>query len=146
MMTPNLSTARRAFSSALLLLVALPCLLAAKDTVIRGRLAQPSGQNPSSSPSILFTTDDGQTLVLVGDDYSASQLADPELRDRYWELRGNVKPDGVFDVLRLFTIKDGRLFRVTYFCVICNIRSHHHAPCMCCQDETELQELPVDAP
>jgi len=145
MITPNLSAARRTLSPALLLLLVLPCLLTAKDTIVRGRLAQSAGQNPSDQ-AIHFVTDDGQALTLVGDDYSTSQLADPELKDRYWELRGNLKPDGVFEVLRLFTIKDGKLFRVTYFCVICNIRSHHHALCMCCQDDTELQELPIDTP
>lgn len=145
MITSNLSAARRTLTPALLLFLVLPYLLTAKDTIVRGRLTQPAGHN-SSDQTLHFTTDGGTALTLVGDDYSTSQLADPELKGRYWELRGNPKPDGVFEVLRLFTIKDGKLFRVTYFCVICNIRSHHHAPCMCCQDETELQELPIDTP
>lgn len=144
MITTNFSAARRALLP-LLLLVAMPCFLAANETIVRGRLVAPAGQDAPSADALTFKTDDGQTLTLKGDDYSTSQLADPELKGRYWELRGNLKPDGVFEVLRLFTVKDGRLFRVTYFCVICNIRSHHHGPCMCCQDETELQELPFDA-
>jgi hypothetical protein len=55
-------------------------------------------------------------LTLSGDEYSTSQLTDPRLKDRHWELRGTPKANGGFDVLRLFTIKDGELFRVTYFC------------------------------
>jgi hypothetical protein len=121
----------------------MPGLLAADD-VIRGRLEGSPEQLEGSDRLLLFVTDDGQKFTLAGDEYSTSQLADPRLKGRHWELRGARKPDGVFEVLRLFTIKAGKTFRVTYFCVICNIRSHHAGDCMCCQEETELQELPVE--
>lgn len=137
---------RRTLWTVLLLLTVVLDLLAAGDTIIRGRLADPPGQHPPAGHALVFVTDQGQKLALEGDEYSTSQLTDPELEDRYWELRGHLKPSGVFEVMRLFTVKDDKLFRVTYFCVICNIRSHHHGPCMCCQDETELQELPVAEP
>ncbi len=138
--------ARRTLWPVLLLLTVFADLLAAENTIIRGRLADPPGQQPPAGQPLVFVTAQGQKLALEGDEYSTSQLADPELTDRYWELRGHLKPAGFFEVLRLFTVKDNKLFRVTYFCVICNIRSHHHGPCMCCQDETELQELPVAEP
>ena len=138
--------ARRTLWPVLLLLTVFADLLAAENTIIRGRLADPPGQQPPAGQPLVFVTDQGQKLALEGDEYSTSQLADPELKDRYWELHGHLKPAGFFEVLRLFTVKDNKLFRVTYFCVICNIRSHHHGPCMCCQDETELQELPAAEP
>jgi len=124
---------------------ALPGLFAA-DAVVRGRLLNSSEQLQTADRQLILLTDDGRRLTLTGDEYSTSQLADTRLKDRHWELRGTQKPDGRFEVLRLFTIKDGALFRVTYFCVICNIRTYHAGKCMCCQEETEVQELPVEEP
>lgn len=129
-----------------LLVASTQGLLAAADVAVRGHVAASSGQPQAPGRPLLFMTDEGQRLTLSGDEYSTSQLTDPRLKDRHWELRGTPKADGGFDVLRLFTIKDGELFRVTYFCVICNIRSHNNGPCMCCQEETEIQELPIEEP
>lgn len=131
---------------ALLALASTQGLLAAADVAVRGHVVASSGQPQDPGRPLLFLTDEGQQLTLSGDEYSTSQLSDTRLKDRHWELRGAPKADGGFDVLRLFTIKDGELFRVTYFCVICNIRSHNAGPCMCCQEETEIQELPIEEP
>ncbi|MDA1316246.1 MAG: hypothetical protein O2968_23245 [Acidobacteria bacterium] len=131
---------------ALLVLASAQGLLVGADVVVRGRVVALSGQPSVTNQPLVFLTDDGQRLNLAGDEYSTSQLSDTRLKDRHWELRGTAKADGAFDVLRLFTIKDDELFRVTYFCVICNIRSHNAGPCMCCQEETEIEELPVEEP
>jgi hypothetical protein len=54
-----------------------------------------------------------------------------------------MKADGTFQVERLYTVKDGRLYRVRYFCKICNIEALEPGNCVCCQQPTELQEIPV---
>ena len=141
----NLKRAASFLVLALLVIARMQSLLGAADAVVRGHVVAPSGQ-PDTDRSLIFLTDDGQRLTLSGDEYSTSQLLDKRLKDRHWELRGVAKADSAFDVLRLFTIKDGELFRVTYFCAICNIRSYNAGPCMCCQEETELQELPIEEP
>ncbi len=51
---------------------------------------------------------------------------------------------GTFKVSQLYTVKDGKLFRVRYYCDVCNIEALEPGKCVCCQAPTELQEIPVD--
>ena len=53
------------------------------------------------------------------------------------------KPDGSFEVQWLYTVHDGKLFKVRYFCATCNIVALEPGICVCCQQPTELQEIPV---
>ena len=52
--------------------------------------------------------------------------------------------DGSFQVQWLYTVHNGKLFRVRYFCATCNIVALEPGNCVCCQQPTELQEIPVD--
>ena len=54
-----------------------------------------------------------------------------------------MKRDGTLEVARLYTIHQGKLFRVRYYCDVCNIAALEPGPCVCCQRPTELQEIPV---
>jgi hypothetical protein len=71
------------------------------------------------------------------------QLRDPRLDGRLWELQGERRPGGPFEIQKLFTIKDGKRYTVKYFCNVCNIYTYEPGLCMCCQDETALQEIPT---
>ncbi|HZO99102.1 MAG TPA: hypothetical protein VFD30_02295 [Terriglobia bacterium] len=57
-----------------------------------------------------------------------------------------MQPDGSFKVIHFYTIRNGRLFRVRYFCETCNIEALEPGNCVCCQQPTELQEIPVSNP
>ena len=69
-------------------------------------------------------------------------FGDPRLAGREWEFEGSFAADNRFEIRKLFTIKQGRRHRVTYYCEICHIYTHEPGRCMCCQEETELQEIP----
>ena len=58
-------------------------------------------------------------------------------------MEGTEKPDGSFEVQWLYTIQKGKLFRVRCYCQVCNIVALEPGPCVCCQQPTELQEIPV---
>jgi hypothetical protein len=75
--------------------------------------------------------------------YLHHTLQDKRLANREVRLEGTMKADGTFQVERLYTVKDGRLYRVRYFCKICNIEALEPGNCVCCQQPTELQEIPV---
>ncbi len=70
-------------------------------------------------------------------------LQDKELAHRTWEFEGNFLPDGRFEILKMYTIVDGRRMRVTYYCEICHITSYRPGRCMCCQQPVELREIPA---
>ena len=114
------------------------------DAVVRGRPdASISSQPPIDEPFV-FVTPDGSKRKVAGDEFSVGQIFDPRLAGRLWELEGSLDGDGVLGIYKLFTVKDGKRFRVAYFCVICNIYQHEPGRCMCCQEGTELQELPEE--
>jgi len=101
----------------------------------------PSAEQPSpGGDSLVFVTLDGQKHAVTGDIFSLGQLRDPRLAGRVWELEGIPSPNAPFEIQKLFTIKDDKRYVVTYYCDVCHIYTHEPGKCMCCQDETVLQE------
>ncbi len=145
----QVSTCRRTslhvFALVLLVWIAVqaPCpLRAAQDAphhlqALEGKLLSPSGQCP-----VLQIHDKNQPLS-GANTYLYHTMLDKRLANREVRVEGTAKPDGTFEVERLFTIKDGKLYRVRYFCKTCNIEALEPGDCVCCQQPTELQEIPV---
>ena len=71
-------------------------------------------------------------------------LQDKRLADREMRLEGITKADGTFEVTKVFAVRDGKLYRVRYYCEVCNIEALEPGNCVCCQQPTELQEIPVN--
>jgi hypothetical protein len=111
--------------------------------ILRGQIDPKSvDSSPAANSPLTFVTSEGKKYQVAGDSMSNAQLRDPLLIDRTWELEGTMQADGKFEIVKLFTIKDGKRFRVTYYCEICNIVTHEPGDCMCCQAVTELREIP----
>jgi hypothetical protein len=71
-------------------------------------------------------------------------LSDERLDGRAVRVEGELLADGRLKVNHFWTVRDGKLHRVRYFCELCNIETLEPGICMCCQQETELQEIPLD--
>ena len=112
--------------------------------IIRGRLAAESGQPPAEGKPLVLIGSREQKITLAGDEFSEGQLRDPRLAGREWEFEGKFAADGSFTIYKLFTLKEGKRHRVTYYCEVCHIYTHEPGRCMCCQDETELREIPEE--
>jgi hypothetical protein len=131
---------RRTF---LALIAPAACLSAASVANVhrlRGRLAPAEDQPFPQGDSIVFVTLDGQQHTVTGDLFSLGQLRDARLAGRVWELEGIPAPNAPFEIQKLFTIKDDKRHVVTYYCDVCHIYTHEPGKCMCCQEETVLQE------
>ena len=76
--------------------------------------------------------------------YLFHTLLDKRLANREVRLEGTMKADGTFEVERLYAVRNGKLYRVRYFCKVCNIEALEPGDCVCCQHPTELQEIPAD--
>ena len=100
---------------------------------------------------LLSLPGEGPVLQIHGKDqplsaattYLFHTLLDKRLANREVRLEGTMKADGTFEAERLFTIKDGKLYRVRYFCKVCNLEALEPGDCICCQRPTELEEIPV---
>ena len=137
----------------LLVAAALLCAVfpahAEEVETIRGRLEAEMGQPPAEGKplvlmSVLPKEANGKKITLLGDEFSEGQLRDPRLAGREWEFEGKFAADGSFTIYKLFTLKEGKRHRVTYYCEVCHIYTHEPGRCMCCQDETELREIPEE--
>ena len=124
------------FAGFLALLLVASAVAAGEAQALRGRLVDTAVGEP-----LRLATLDGETVEVVADSGLERTLRDPQLADRTWELRGSLRDDGRFGLEKIFTVKDGQLHRVTYYCVICHITTHEPGICMCCQGDTDLREL-----
>lgn len=107
---------------------------------LRGRLEVPSEGMAG------IRTDDGKRVALHGDEQTEKVLRDGRLQGWDFEVRGHLREDGCFEILpihlaALFTYRDGKLLRVTYYCDVCAIRTFSPGICMCCRDETRVDTV-----
>lgn len=84
------------------------------------------------------------TMLASGNSYLFHTLQDKRLAGKEVRLEGSLRPDGAFETAKLFTVHNGKLYRVRYYCEVCNIAAIEPGKCVCCQQPTELQEIPVD--
>lgn len=82
--------------------------------------------------------------LVTSDDEIQDTLADKRVAGRTLQVEGKWKTPDTFDVRRFFTVHDGKLFKLTYYCDVCNITTYKPGPCMCCQKPTEPREVPYD--
>jgi hypothetical protein len=145
MSTPLNKRSRRVLILTFAAFLSAPALFSSDSEItLRGHLDRQSVQASASAEQPLgFVTNEGKKFEVSGDFISNAQLRDPQLLEREWELVGSTQPDGHFEIVKQFTIKDGKRYRVTYFCEICNITTYEPGRCMCCQGPTDLHEIPA---
>ena len=131
MLSANLSRWFRTLTA-----LALAVTAGASTVALRGRLAPPVEGEP-----LRLVTEDGAAVELVSDEGLELTMRDSQLAQRTWEVRGQRGEDGRIRVEKIFTVKDGELYRVTYYCEICHITTHEPGLCMCCQGDTDLREI-----
>ena len=140
------SAHRRRTFSAWLMFAAFTSLFAsgiaaAQDkplTVLEGKLLTTQGDCP------LLKIGGRQEALSADTPHLLHTMQDKRLDGRDVRLEGIPKPDGSFEVHWLYTVHNGKLFRVRYFCSTCNIVALEPGPCVCCQQPVELQEIPVE--
>ncbi|HLI29995.1 MAG TPA: hypothetical protein VKV79_02705 [Terriglobia bacterium] len=106
-------------------------------TVIRGALGAIPGKGP-------FLNSGGKQILLSGQSaYILKTLEDKRLLNQELQLTGTFAPDGSLSVQKLYAVRGGKLYRIQYYCEVCNITYVQPGHCYCCGRETKLQEVPV---
>lgn len=105
---------------------------------LQGKLLFIQGDGP------VLKTDAKQVSLAGRYEYIFRTLEDKRLRNDEVRLQGEYQADGNFRVDNIFTIHHGEVYRVRYFCETCNIVGLGPGRCVCCQQPTELQEVPVN--
>jgi uncharacterized protein (DUF2147 family) len=129
--------------------VALACVAAALPASSAGQVRKPldaiEGALVQAGGGKVAVKSEGKEVALAArSSYLLHTLEDKRLAGREVRIEGVRKPDGSFEAWRFLTVRDGKLFRVRYYCDVCNIEALEPGRCVCCQRPTELQEIPVD--
>jgi hypothetical protein len=124
---------------ALFLTLAVAAASLAADTTpnARGKLIQQPGKPPA------IETPGKQLVYLNGDAPTLSILKDKRLAGVDLEAKGHFTSPNQFEIdsienRALLVHKGDKLYRVTYYCDVCSIRTYSPGPCPCCQEETRL--------
>jgi len=89
----------------------------------------------------------GKSIRLAGGDESISEtLLDTRILGKQLRLQGEFRSDGSFEVSDLFAVNPDGLYKIVYYCNVCNITAFHPGNCICCQQPTILQEVPLTDP
>ncbi len=153
---------RRQFLEALLALPAIPLLAQAqeaeqpfKPVVLRGRvvnLADVMQQkyqatlDPQHAVIYCLKTAEGKFFPFLPTDLSAAIYDDERFRQRELQVTARAFSDFPFiEIIKLQSVKWGRVFDLYYFCEVCNIVTHKPGACECCQDPVVFTEEPVKA-
>lgn len=149
---------RRQFIEAMLALPALPLLAQAGDkitpVILRGRVVSLAAEFALRHQITLETaqrgviyclkTADSKLYPFLPTDTSAAIYDDERFRQRELQVTARAFPDfQLIEVIKLQSVKWGRVFDLFYFCVVCNISAHKPGPCECCQDPMVLHEEPA---
>ena len=106
--------------------------------VLEGKLLTTRGDCP------LLKINGREQALSADTPYLLATLQDKRLDGREVHLEGIAKPDGSFEVHWLYTLHQGKLFQVRYYCATCNIVALGPGNCVCCQQPTALQEIPAE--
>lgn len=94
--------------------------------------------------TLRVATPSGEVAVTSSDSSILHTLQDPRMNGREVRLEGRRDSASALDVAHVFTVRDGRVFRLRFYCHVCNIPATEPGPCVCCQRWTDLEEIPLD--
>lgn len=107
--------------------------------IIRGKLGELADGQPTLATPHEHYKLSGQSAYLY------KTLQDKRLLNQVLQLVGTVEPNGGFQVRQIFAIHSGKLYKIKYYCTVCNITYVQPGHCACCGRETQLKEVPVNS-
>lgn len=129
-------------------LIAATSLSANQEVTFRGRI---ECLDPDRKPSpcteetrdYAFVTESGDRYYLMREDDRTRAFQDPRIRDQFLQITAWQRPQQQLELIRVLSIRDGKLHDPHYYCSVCAIRTYAGGPCWCCQDEFEFREPPL---
>ncbi|MGA9769281.1 MAG: hypothetical protein WBV94_09590 [Blastocatellia bacterium] len=76
-------------------------------------------------------------------DIATAIFTDGRVRQRDLQVTARLDSKSQLEIIRVQSIKEGKLYNLYYFCEICNITAYAPGPCPCCGNELEFRETPT---
>jgi hypothetical protein len=115
---------------------------------LRGRvvcLGEGAVRRPCAAASDRFAleTPQGGRYVFRPGDPLTGMLADDRLRERELVVRARQAPSEELETIKLYSVRNGRLHDLDYFCEVCNVVAYAPGLCPCCRRPMVLRETPL---
>ncbi|MFN0122882.1 MAG: hypothetical protein ACKV2V_20475, partial [Blastocatellia bacterium] len=99
----------------------------------------------ATRPLYGLQTGDQRLYSILPTDQAAAIYDDERFRQRDLRITARLFPGGAWiEVIKIQSLREGKLHDLYYFCEVCNIRTHKPGPCDCCQDPVVFHEEPAD--
>ena len=86
-------------------------------------------------------TADGKLYSFLPTDSAAAIYDDQRIRERELQVTARPFPNsGFIEVIKLQSLREGKLYDLYYFCEVCNIESYKPGECVCCHAPVEFRE------
>jgi hypothetical protein len=69
-------------------------------------------------------------------------FTDNRVRQRELQISGRLHSGDQLEIIKVQSVKEGKLYDVFYFCEVCNIKAYVPGLCPCCRAEMEFRETP----
>jgi hypothetical protein len=125
------------------IIVSLPLTAYSQAPVARGPVTLDGKLITSAGKRPVLKTAKQEYPLTATTTYVLHTLQDNRLGGREIQVQGTLGRGGTFEVSKFFTVRSGKLYRVRYYCETCNIVALEPGRCICCQQTTELQEIPA---
>jgi len=85
---------------------------------------------------------EGKLYKFLPTDTMTPVFTDSRVRERELQITGRLHGSDQLEIIKVQSIKDGKLYDIYYFCELCNIKAYTPGLCPCCRNELEFRETP----
>jgi hypothetical protein len=89
-----------------------------------------------------FASKDGRLYKFSATDAMTGMFSDPRVRQRELQVTARLRAGDQLEVIKVQSIKEGKLYDIFYFCEVCNIKAYAPGLCPCCRNDLEFMETP----
>lgn len=85
----------------------------------------------------------GKLHAFSAGDAGTAMFTDARVRRRELQVTAQKTAKNELEIVRVQSVRDGKLYDIYYFCELCNIRAYAPGLCPCCRNEMEFRETPA---
>jgi hypothetical protein len=89
-----------------------------------------------------FAGKNGRLYKFSATDTMTAMFSDPRVRQRDLQVTARLRAGDQLELIKVQSIKEGKLYDIFYFCEVCNIKAYAPGLCPCCRNELEFRETP----
>ncbi len=91
-----------------------------------------------------FVDKDSKLYRFSEADTQAAIFTDARVRQRELQITAQLHGVNQLEIIKVQSVRDGKLYDIYYFCELCNIRAYAPGLCPCCRNELQFRESPSD--